>query len=120
MTIREILLVFVGGGLGSATRFVLSRFLNTHNMPWGTLVINIVGCFLIGALAGLLGKTSIDKALYAFLAVGFCGGFTTFSSFGLENVLMLESDQFLKTLCYIIFSVVLGIGAAYLGLKYTR
>jgi len=85
---KTLLLVFLGGGAGSAFRFLISKFfyINKGSFPWSTLLANYIGCLLIGLMVGwALKNDSFRSDLYFFTAVGFCGGLTTFSTFSLEK-----------------------------------
>lgn len=115
---KQLLLVFLGGGLGSVLRYFLSKTLNPlfSNFFLGTFMVNVFGCFLLGLLLGLsLKNNAISENQTLLLATGFCGGFTTFSTFALENHSMLKSGDLLYAAFYILFSLVLGIVAVYLG-----
>ena len=109
----NIIYVFIGSGVGGTLRWLLSTYLNGH-YPVGTFVVNILGCFLIGLLSKMFPGDAYTKLL---LVTGFCGGFTTFSTFVNENFLMMRAGQFMLALVYIAVSVVVGILAAYLGYK---
>lgn len=94
----NFLLVFLGGGLGATARYATSlwsaRVLGT-GFPWGTLVVNLVGCFLIGVLFAAAEKTDLfSHSVRLFLGVGFLGGFTTFSSFGLDTIEAARSGDY--------------------------
>jgi CrcB protein len=118
------LLVFIGGGLGSMARYALSvlgmRLLG-QGFPWATLVINIVGSALMGALTGwLVVQGNAPASLRIFVATGLLGGFTTFSTFSLETVLLYERGQPGLAVAYVAASVVIGIGALVLAMKLAR
>ncbi len=116
---KHVLLVFLGGGIGSALRFLISKALNPYTSSFflGTFGVNILGCLLIGFILGLSAKNStLNNASVLFLTVGFCGGFTTFSSFALENYGMLKEGQLFTFLWYVLGSVVLGILGVAAGL----
>ncbi|HTD42075.1 MAG TPA: fluoride efflux transporter CrcB [Mucilaginibacter sp.] len=117
---KNLLLIFTGGGIGSLFRFGLSRFINKMTIspfPYGTFIVNIIGCFLIGFIIFYTERYG-DKAEQwrFFLATGLCGGFTTFSTFSLENVQLLNDQRILLFLAYTIGSVAIGILATYGGL----
>lgn len=117
---KNMFLVFVGGGLGSMMRYALSHLINrstTSPFPFGTFVVNIVGCFFIGFIIFYSARFG-DRAEQwrFFLATGLCGGFTTFSAFSLENISLLTEQRILVFLTYIIGSVATGIIATYGGL----
>ena len=117
--IKNILLVGLGGFIGSIARFFLSKlniFFVVLAIPIGTLAVNILGSFLIGFLTGISDKSVIlTVELRMFLMVGLCGGFTTFSSFTNENLMLIHNGQILSVLLYIGLSVLLGSTAVYLG-----
>lgn len=110
--IKSILLVAIGGGLGSVFRF-LANIVVAKNMPgklhYATFTVNIIGCFLIGFLIGYLSKQSESENLKLLLLTGFCGGFTTFSTFGLENYSLLQSGNIVTSLLYTTISIIIGI-----------
>lgn len=110
-------LVFIGGGLGSVLRFLLSKWLNPlfTNAFLGTFSVNILGSLLIGFFIAYQLEEIIKKPVALFLITGFCGGFTTFSAFAAENLQLLKSNQYLQALTYISGSMILGILAVVLG-----
>lgn len=114
-------LLFIGAGSfsGGIARYLLSRLVQTHVVsafPWGTMVVNVAGCLVIGVLYGLFERGNLmNGELRMFLTVGFCGGFTTFSTFVHENYTLLEDQNFLHFALYSILSFALGLLAAYLG-----
>lgn len=122
--IKNILLVGVGGFIGSIARYFLSG-LNLHahffEVPLGTLSVNVIGSFIIGFLTGISEKSEIISIEWRlFLMVGLCGGFTTFSSFTNENLMLLHNGQFLTVLLYTSFSLLFGFAAVYLGYVLTN
>jgi CrcB protein len=121
------LLVFLGGGLGSLARFGLSsgiqalaRKTSLHHFPVGILVCNLLGCFLIGCLFGYFTQKTTPPWIFPFLATGFLGGFTTFSTFAKDTHSLWSSGLTHLALAKIILSVVLGIVAVILGLRLTH
>jgi CrcB protein len=116
---KELLLVGFGGFIGSIARFLFSRLnLSWHflSVPMGTLTVNVLGSLIIGFLVGLsMRSTLITNDIRLFLMVGFCGGFTTFSSFTSENLTLLQSGQVGIVFLYTGASIVLGFLSVYLG-----
>ena len=112
----NILAVGVGGAIGAACRYLLGQVLPRlgSGFPLGTFCINILGCFVIGIIIALAGKQSgLDPRLVLFLQTGICGGFTTFSTFSLETLAMLEEGNLSLGVLYIVFSVVFGVLALF-------
>jgi CrcB protein len=124
MLFKDIMLVGLGGGLGSVARFLCQRSVAAwypHAFPFGTLIVNFLGCFLIGLLLGLMEKGSFVKPdMKLLLITGFCGGYTTFSAFAAENIQLLRDGRLLYFMIYTVGSVVLGILAAYAGLSLVK
>tara|TARA_Y100000766_G_scaffold155699_1_gene133664 strand:- start:505 stop:879 length:375 start_codon:yes stop_codon:yes gene_type:complete len=113
---REFLLVFIGGGLGSAIRFLFNRLIPQGTFPYSTLTVNMVGSFLIGMIIGyLISNNMLKSDYYYFLVIGICGGLTTFSAFSLENLNLLKSNDLLNSILYILISVSFCIVLAYAG-----
>ncbi len=120
---KQLLLVFIGGGTGSVARYLISKILNHnhYNIPYGTFTVNIIGSLLIGIILGLSLKTnSLSQNTVLLLSTGFCGGFTTFSSFAYENHILLKNGDISSFLIYTIGSFVLGILAVFLGIFITK
>ncbi len=117
---KSIFLVFFGGGLGSVVRFSLSKWVNalhSHNFPWGTLVVNVVACFALGLIIGLADhKQMISPSARLFWTMGFCGGFSTFSTFSNETLSLLQSGLTASLLLYITFSLLLCVASTFSGL----
>ncbi len=114
--IKNLLLVGLGGGLGSILRYVTGLVITTKLFPYATLTVNIIGSFIIGIIFALaLKEQDLLSNWKLFLATGFCGGFTTFSAFSLENMGLLQSGKTGLALMYIVLSIVLGIAATFAG-----
>ncbi|NDW12685.1 fluoride efflux transporter CrcB [Bacteroides sp. 214] len=117
--IKMILLVGLGGGLGSILRFLTSVIVNKYTQttyPLSTFTVNIIGCFIIGMLLGLFERNQIiNTDLRLLFMTGFCGGYTTFSAFALENINLFQSGHTLTALLYIVASVILGLLAVWGG-----
>ena len=112
----NILAVGLGGALGAIFRYLLGQIIPKlgSGFPLGTFVVNLIGCFAIGLVVGLAGKHSnIDPRLILFLQTGICGGFTTFSTFSLEALSLMEKGQLATGILYIVLSVVFGILALF-------
>ena len=108
----------MGGAIGSVLRFLVSKWIQNltgSSLPWGTLLVNVLGCVLIGVFYGLSEKWGIGGELKLLLTVGFCGGFTTFSTFMNENLSFFQSEHFLYAVFYTGGSVVLGFLGVYAG-----
>jgi CrcB protein len=122
--IKTLLLVGTGGFLGSISRYLASRFLQNSipsSFPYGTFFVNITGCLLIGIIYGLSERSSLLTPEWRlFLAVGFCGGFTTFSTFANENLALLRDGEFFYFFLYTGLSVFLGIAATFIGVLMTK
>ncbi len=118
ITIKNFLIVGLGGGLGAMLRFFIAAIWRTGNFPYHTLFINIMGSLIIGIVFGLgIKNEHFSEQMKLFLATGICGGFTTFSAFSLENMLMLKSGNYLLASIYIIASVAACIIAVFAGYK---
>ena len=121
--VKDILLVGIGSGIGGICRYLISLFIcqASNGFPWGTFLVNIAGCLLIGILWGVTSRfQSISPAFTLFLMVGFCGGFTTFSTFSREGLTLLQASNYFLFALYVIGSVVLGILAVALGYYTTK
>ena len=116
--LKDLLLVGLGSGLGGMCRYLVSQLLVTtqNGFPWGTFTVNIVGSLLIGLLWGLSSRfPSLSPVLTLLFMVGFCGGFTTFSTFSREGLTLLQMQNYTLFLLYTLGSVVLGILAVMVG-----
>lgn len=122
--IKTLLLVGAGGFLGSVSRFLASRLIQSNlpsAFPFGTFFVNITGCLLIGIIYGFSDRSSLlTPGWKMFLAAGFCGGFTTFSTFANENLALLRDGNFFHFALYTGLSVFLGITATFFGVLITK
>jgi fluoride exporter len=118
----DFILIFVGAGIGGVLRFFLASLvyaLTGRNFPYGTLFVNLSGCFIIG-LAYIIITHKLENLspyLTGFIIVGILGGYTTFSSFSLETLQLIERGHFYAALINILVSVISGIGLTYLGIR---
>ena len=118
------LLLFVGGGLGASLRFALATWVDQRAevpFPWGTLAVNAIGCFAIGLLATFADEHHVLSAgARLFLVAGVLGGFTTFSTFGLETWQLIEDRAVWMAAANVLGSVVVGLAAVILGVLVAR
>lgn len=119
------LYVFLGGGLGSLARYGVARLLPTPDltsgeMPWATLIANFLACITLGVLLGAVTKEAVAKPMQLLLMTGFCGGFSTFSTFAAEAWLLGEEGFAGVALGYVCLSLCLGVGALWFALILTR
>lgn len=115
---EQTLLVFVGGGLGSICRYLASKFISQtfeSHYPFGTLIVNLLGSFLIGLLIGLIEKYNAHQNWRFLLVTGFCGGFTTFSAFSHENLQLMRNLQYKALFSYVFVSLFGGLWATFFG-----
>ncbi|MBU2951579.1 fluoride efflux transporter CrcB [Tamlana agarivorans] len=116
---KNLLLVFVGGGFGSVLRYLIGKQLNSieTGIPYGTFLANILGSFFIGVILGMAAKhDAINQNHTLLIATGFCGGFTTFSTFVYENHLFLKSGDFFSFAVYTCVSFIVGFLLVFLGM----
>ena len=121
--IKNILIVGCGSFLGGAARYLISIAMKGVNkgFPWGTLLVNLIGCLIIGLLWGIFSRTSSEGSSWSlFLTVGLCGGFTTFSTFSKEALMMLQAGDYMGLLAYVGISVLVGIALVAAGYYLTR
>ncbi len=116
---KQFLLVFIGGGIGSVLRYIIGKTLNSSQtgIPYGTFTANILGSLLIGIILGLAAKNqALTQNHTLLLATGFCGGFTTFSTFAYENHVFLKEGDFTSFALYTIASFIIGFLAVFAGI----
>ena len=114
--------VGLGGFIGSVARYAVSvgvAAAPADRFPWATFAVNLLGCLLIGLLVGASAKASVSDPVRLFFVTGILGGFTTFSAFGLESLTLLRRGDTGLALVYILGSVLVGIAAVWLGLRFT-
>lgn len=118
---KNILLIGLGGGVGSIARFLCQKYIYDwypHPFPFGTMIVNVAGCFLIGLFCALADKGNLLTPEWRLLlTTGFCGGFTTFSTFAYENINLLKSGELMYFMLYTAGSILLGLLATWLGIK---
>ena len=122
--VRAIILVGIGGGIGSIFRYLTSVFVGKYfhdTFPLATFITNVLGCLIIGLLLGLFERYQVANPDLKYLFVtGFCGGYTTFSTFAAENMNLFNSGNSLTAFAYIAASIILGLLAVWLGVAITK
>ena len=117
-TLKLFLWVGAGGAIGSSLRYLFYLLIKGNSFPYATLLVNILGSLLIGLLFALNIKNEfLSKELNLFLITGLCGGFTTFSAFSLENMILLQEGKIGTCIFYITLSIAVGLFATWLGYK---
>ena len=120
---KSFLLVFLGGGLGSGLRYLVTITMNQYSkvLPFGTFTVNMLGCLLIGLVLGYAQReNTLTSNQTLLLATGFCGGFTTFSAFANENLELIKNGELFNFSVYTIGSVLIAILAVYIGFYLTN
>lgn len=113
--IKKIILVALGGALGSVIRFIISNSIKSNHFPIATFAVNMLGSFLIGWIMALFYSKNNFEDWRLFLVTGICGGFTTFSAFSWECLQLLQQQRYFLAILYISVSFILGIIATYIG-----
>jgi CrcB protein len=116
MQMKTYFAVFIGGLIGTLCRYELSQTVISQTFPYATMIENISGSLLLGFATGYFLFQKGKKYLAALIGTGFCGGFTTMSTFSKETVLLLQAGQFNLSMMYILLSVIAGVAAALAGL----
>jgi fluoride exporter len=114
-----IWLIGLGGVVGTLSRFYLGKWISsrvTSRFPWGTWIINLTGSFIIGVLFSLHTKQEISDLMWLMIGTGFCGGYTTFSTFGYETIQLVQKGEVVKAGVYVVTSVLLGLLCALVGI----
>lgn len=117
---KAVWLIAIGGALGSVARYGASKlfiFNFKYEFPLSTFIVNVLGSFIIGLLSGILLKDSHNQWIKYFWMIGFCGGFTTFSTFSLENLNLIKNGYFFTSIFYSMLSVVVAMVAVWVGFK---
>jgi CrcB protein len=120
---KQALLIFLGGGMGSVLRYLISTHFNSSENQFylGTFLVNVIGCLILGIVLGISLKNSwLSSETTLLLGVGFCGGFTTFSTFGFEMFTLLKENNLGMFLLYTGASLAVGLLCIYLGLWLTK
>lgn len=106
---KQLLFIFLGGGLGSTLRFMFSIWINHNQLKWvPTLFVNCLGCLLLGVFIALYHKETMNTSLYTLLGIGFCGGLTTFSTFSLDLFQLIKSGAHGSAISYLLLTILLG------------
>lgn len=116
--LKSLCIVGLGSFMGGALRYLIATWMKnacSQGFPWGTLLVNLLGCFLIGVFYGWFSRYAASHPACLFLTTGFCGGFTTFSTFSNESLQLLQTGNWSGFFSYIFISLVVGIGLTAFG-----
>jgi fluoride exporter len=121
---NQLLLIFIGGGLGSLTRFSFSKFIQENidkTFPFGTLGVNVLASIVLGIFVGMVEVKSLTNPNFkALIAIGFCGGFSTFSTFSNDTLQLIQNNRILEALMNILLNVILCILATFGGITLAK
>ena len=120
---KELLLVCIGSFFGGGARYLVGKAVQSWvavSFPWGTMAVNVIGCFLIGLFSGLSLGGQISPTSKLVLVTGFCGGFTTFSTFMNENLLLGRDGAMLSAVLYTLLSLAFGLIAVIIGYQIVK
>lgn len=118
---KQLLLVFIGGGFGAALRWYASLAINQESIKWiPTLSVNLIGCLLLGFVFGYTERDFLSSSWYLILATGFCGGLTTFSTFSLEILQLVKLQRYPEAATYLAISIGMGLVMTYFGLQLSK
>ncbi len=122
--LRTLIFIGIGGSIGSILRYLTTVLIEkyfTSLFPLATFLVNIIGCLMIGVTMGILEKNEMmNSNIKWFLVTGFCGGFTTFSAFGFENIRLLQNGNIFLAFVYISASIILGLSSVWLGFSLVK
>jgi len=114
--LKTSLIIGFGGFIGTVCRYLVVSLFDKSSFPYGTVVVNLVGCFLIGLVSGYFSQKLGDQTqLFFFLTIGCLGGFTTFSAIAMESQVFIQNGEFIRMLTYITFQTLLGIALCMIG-----
>ena len=121
--IKTLLVVGAGSFIGGVGRYLISQCIQTKRVgafPYGTLTVNVIGCFLIGIVFGISSKGNFNPTWQLFLTTGILGGFTTFSAFSMETVNLMRTGQAGSAMVYVTLSLVVGVFATFVGFSLAK
>lgn len=118
--LRNIIFVAFGGAFGSVLRYLIATIIITKKFPASTFLVNIIGSFLIGVLMAYLLKQTNNQNWQLLMVTGFCGGFTTFSAFSWDVILLLQQARYLTAILYVLATFILSISFCFLGFNISK